>query len=662
MPDSTLQSAIALHQSGQLDEAEALYQRVLKKDRYNSDALHLVGLIQAQKGNPEDAIKSIQKAIRARPAIAEYHNNLAGILIDLSRFEEALATCQQAVSLQPNSDVAHFRLGTALQNSGSFDSAIASFERSLQLNPNFAEVHDALAVTLRKQETFDRAVPHHRRAVELAPDWEAARLNYATTLDESGDHAAALDEMTQAIRLIMSQAGSDTDESRQELLAGALFNLGNVLRNLGEFRKAADVFRQSIQVRPQLGHPWCGLIYIEQFLSGVTLQEQAELHTRWERECVRPSTPQFTEYASSRDPQRRLRVGIMSPNMREHPAAYLTVRAFENLDREQFELCFYSDCEKPDGMTQRVIGLADQWIESVTLTDEQLAQRIYADAVDILIVMAGHTDGNRLLVAARRPAPLQISWTGDPSGLSLVDCLIADRFIVPEEHDPFYAESVLRMPHGYTVFEPPTDSPDVGPPPFEQNGFITFGSFNQAIKYQPETLQCWAAILRELPDSRLILVGRGSETGSDRILAPFLAVGVTADRITLHDRLPRRDLLDTYNQVDITLDPFPFSGGVTTLESLWMGVPVVCLPGEFFAGRTSLTYLSNMNLSELITGNVNDYARKAVVLAGNPDELRRYRTTLRDLLSVSPLTDGPVFATALTHCLRDRWSEWCRTA
>lgn len=661
MANASLQTAIAHHQSGRLDEAEALYAQILKKDRYNADALHLLGLVRFQTGDHEGAVEPIQKAIRHRPGVSEYHNNLAGVLVELRRYDEALTCCRQSLVMQPDAPVALLRLGLALQNLDRLDEAIEALQRAVQLAPDFAEAHDTLGMALCSQQRYDEALQHHRVAMELQPDWDAATLNYATTLNATGDHAAAVEQFTRASRLIMNDLGEDADPEHIERAAKCLFNLANCLRDLGDFRQSLNVFRQAVNVQPELHIAWCNMIYLEQFLPGVSLQKIADLHAEWEREAVRPLVHQFTTFENSRDPDRRIRLGVISPNMRHHPAAFLTVRVFEALDREQFELCIYSDCTKRDDMTELVESMSDRWVETRHLDDEQLAERIHNDQVDVLIVMAGHTENNRLLVPARKAAPIQISWTGDPSGLTSVDFLIADRFVVPETHDPFYAESVLRMPHAYATFAPPAETEAIGPVPAEQNQFVTFGCFNQAIKYHSNLLQCWTRILQGVPDSRLLLIGRETESFRERLLSPFQNAGIATDRIELQEFTPRGDLLAAYNRVDVALDPFPFSGGVTTLEALWMGVPVVCLPGESFAGRTSLTYLANLGLDELLATDEADYVHKSIELASDEQRLAEYRSTLRQHLSDSTICDGSGFARALESQLREKWKLWCQT-
>jgi predicted O-linked N-acetylglucosamine transferase (SPINDLY family) len=310
--------------------------------------------------------------------------------------------------------------------------------------------------------------------------------------------------------------------------------------------------------------------------------------------------------------------------------------------------------------------MAAVWHDTERLPDAALAELIRADHIDVLFDLTGHTCHNRLLVFARKPAPLQITWIGyvGTTGLAAMDYLLADRHHVPAEAERHYCEQVLRMPDGYVCFAPPSEAPPVSPLPALASGQITFGSFNQPAKFSATLIATWSALLRALPDARLMLRyrGLGSPLAAERIHRLFATQGIDARRVLLAGGSSRADLLAAYSQIDVALDTFPYSGGLTTCEALWMGVPVVTCPGATFAGRHALSHLSTVGLTETIAGDGQEYVALAVALARDLQRLAALRSTLRARMAASPLCDGPRFARNLMTVLRDAWRRWCEAA
>jgi len=401
-----------------------------------------------------------------------------------------------------------------------------------------------------------------------------------------------------------------------------------------------------------------------QYQSGVTLASLARAHAEWDERHAAPHRASWKSWDLDRDPDRPLRLGFLSPDLRRHPVGFFLARVFDNLDPHSCAVVCYHSRAVRDAMSDRLAAKASRWHDVVGLSDDALAAQIRADRIDILFDLAGHTADHRLLVFARRPAPIQITWMGyvGTTGLKAMDYLLADRFHVPPAAEAHYCEKVLRMPAGYVCYDPPPSAPAVGPLPALERGFVTFGSFNNAAKLTPEVLALWAEIVGRVPGSRLLLASPalGGAIARDRIGSAFGAAGGDRDRLELRGSLPWPDLLAAYNTVDVALDPFPYSGGVTTCEALWMGVPVVTCPGETFASRHSLSHLSTVGLTETVAGDSREYADLAVRLAGDLSHLASLRAGLRDQMAGSPLCDGVRFARDLLSLLRDVWRQWCR--
>jgi predicted O-linked N-acetylglucosamine transferase (SPINDLY family) len=341
----------------------------------------------------------------------------------------------------------------------------------------------------------------------------------------------------------------------------------------------------------------------------------------------------------------------------------LLVRALENLDPTLAETFCYSDGTREDAMTNRLRASTNGWRDVRALSDEQLAEQIRADGIDVAFDLAGHTGRNRLLMFARRPAPIQITWLGyvGTTGLTAIDYLLADRHEVPEGAESFIAERVLRMPDDYVCYDPPLDAPPVGPLPAIERGFVTFGSFNNFTKITPAVAGVWATILRRVNGARLVLRYSGLDAPSvqRRVGEMFARYGVDSSKLELHGGSNHEDFLRGYQDIDVALDPFPYSGGLTTCEAVWMGVPVVTFPGKTFAGRHSLSHLSNAGMTETVAANLESYVDIAVGLAEDLPRLASLRGKLRDQVAASPLCDGQRFAVNLMRVLRGAWREWC---
>jgi predicted O-linked N-acetylglucosamine transferase (SPINDLY family) len=422
----------------------------------------------------------------------------------------------------------------------------------------------------------------------------------------------------------------------------------------------------------------------------VTPAELAEAHAEFDRRHAAPLRGAAAPHEKVRARRSRLRVGFVSPDLGRHPIGYFLVRVLENLSllpspsgaggegylipspsgrgaggegsgKGPHETICYSDRIVKDDLTYRLQAAATQWRDVIAMSDQRLAEQIRTDRIDILFDLAGHSARNRLLVFARKPAPIQITWIGyeGTTGLTAMDCLLADRHLVPEASRRYYREHVLWMPDGYLCYDPPAAAPPVGPLPSLTSGYATFGSFNNPAKITPEVVAVWAEILRRLPAARLVLkyCGLGEASVKRRYLDLFAARDVAPQRLELLPASSYAEYLAAYHQVDVALDPFPFSGSATTCEALWMGVPVVTCPGETFAGRHSLSHLSSAGLTETIAHDLDEYVQLAVSLAGDRPRLAVLRAGLRQRMAASPLCDGKRFATNFMTILRDLWES-----
>ncbi len=447
-------------------------------------------------------------------------------------------------------------------------------------------------------------------------------------------------------------------------------NLANALLALADHEPAYRSYRRALELRPDYVMAHSNLLMCEQYRASVTPEHLQRAHDAWDQAHAAALRPAEPSWEVTRDPDRRLRIGFISPDFCRHPVGFFLVPVIENLDPNDFEVvCYYArDLEIRDVITDRIRAASTEWGSILGLDTASLAERVRGDRIDILFDLSGHTGDHRLLCFARKPAPIQMTWMGyvGTTGLSTMDYLVADRFHVPHGAEAHYRERVLRMPDGYICFDRPTndEAEPVGPLPAQEEGFVTFGSFNNLAKLTPQVLALWARVLDGVPGSHLMLASPGfnGKSARDRVTKTLGDHGIDAHRIEIRGGMGRPDLLASYNEVDIGLDPFPYSGGITTCEALWMGVPVVTCPGATFAGRHSFSHLSNVGLTETIAVDHDDYVAIARGLAGDLDRLAHIRAGLRDRMSNSPLCDGPRFGAHFGRALREVWQAWCQVS
>ena len=451
------------------------------------------------------------------------------------------------------------------------------------------------------------------------------------------------------------------EEIKQKPSAVALFKLAELHAKRGDQEASRKLLRQAHRQDPKNDLILGKVIADEHFNPNLDLADIRQLQQDWQKRFA------YTLHAAAdtrRIAGRTLRIGLLSDGFSNHPVMRMTSGSLTRLPKKEFKLYAYSSTDKPDDLTEQLRGHCHAWRETAALSDEQLNQQIRRDRIDILIDMSGYHKGSRLRMLSMKPAPLIVKWVGglnNSMGLDYIDYLISDRFESPEGTDSDYTEKLIRMPNGYISYMPPFYVPEVGPAPLTENGYITFGCFNNANKINEPTIQAWSAILKAVPDSRLLLKGSlyEGEEFKQRIQDGFHAHGIDPERLDFEGQSNHRKLLRTYNRVDITLDPWPFSGGLTTLESMLMGAPVITLPGPTFASRHSTSHISNAGYPQLVAQSWDHYVALACMLAQDHALLASLRSEMRQIFLNSPVCDHESFAQSLRQALRAIWQRHC---
>jgi predicted O-linked N-acetylglucosamine transferase (SPINDLY family) len=677
-----LRQALDHHRGGHWKQAEPLYKQVLEIEPNQPQALHLLGVLRNQMGDPRAGAELIRQAIALDPGRVEYHNSLANSLRAQGDLRAAAASFEHALSLHPRSVEVLTNLGSLMEQAGNLEDASLCYLRALEINPAYADAHYTLANLLKKVGNFAEAVKHYEKAIEPGSDYAAEALNnLGTALRRLGRPAEAAKRFRQAIALRASffeaqinladsleEAGRLEEAARtyQSILsfrpdsAVAYSGAAGVMQDQGRPERATAAYRTALELAPQNPVLHSNLLLHLHYDPQPSTQDILDAHRDWSARHARAETYQHT---NSRDPARPLRIGLVSPDFRAHPVGFFVAPVLVSRLRRGFEFVCYSDVAVPDDMTERLAWGADLWRSTWQMDDQALAESIRADGIDILVDLAGHTRNNRLPVFARKPAPIQITWAGypDTTGLAQMDYLLSDRWQTPAGSEQWFVEKILRMPDGYVAYQPPDYAPPVGPVPGAARGHVTFGCANRLAKVNTAAVILWARLLRECPGSRIVLRshGLGDEAVARRYKKMFASEGVEPARVDLLDSCSHVNLLAGYGEIDIALDPFPYSGGLTTCEALWMGVPVVTLAGERLASRHSASHLSNVGLPELIAATPDEYVTAARDLAGDAARLAELRASLRDRVACSPLGNGELFTSNLVAMFRHVWQVWC---
>lgn len=648
------------HRQGRLKEAAALYRQVLGRTPNQPDTLRLLGLAVFDMGMAPAALELL-KAAASIGNRGLFWADLGRIQARQNRLKQAEQALRKAVELDPNEPSFHWDLALLLRQTGHLDPARQALEAVTRLSPDHPKAAIVLAHTL-----FDLRQPNAALAVlgpYLArhPGQVEAHVMAGICQMQRNALAAAAQAFERALTLTPHDPVP-------------LGNLSMVRQIQGQIDHAIALNDQARRSDPQRSDLVSNRLMVAQYHPEATAESLFQLHCALAPALERRAQALIPASADSdfrqwdRDPDRPLRVGYLSPDLGRHPVGFFLSALLPHHDPAQVQPVAYSDRTTEDAISDRLKaspGLT--WVPCAALSLPALAERIRADRIDILIDLAGHTARNRLPLFAARVAPRQLTWAGyvGTTGLSAMDGLIADRYHVPPGEEAHYREAVLRLPQGYVPYAPPPDLPPVAPSPAAARGEVTFGSTNGLPKITPAVADLWAQVLARVPRSRLLVK---TEALSDRPTAALFAErlttamarhGVAPDRLSLAGQSPHAEHLAFYGEIDILLDPFPYSGGLTTLEALWMGVPVVTMPGPTFASRHSTSHLSVAGLADLcVAEDAAGYVEKAAVLASDVALLASFRGSLREGVTQSPTNDGPGFTRGFEALLRQVWEGW----
>ncbi|EWY39381.1 hypothetical protein N825_06700 [Skermanella stibiiresistens SB22] len=635
----SLGTALELHRAGDLEEAEAAYRALLAAFPDHVDLLRLLGLLCQQRGAGGEAVALLERAVTLRPDGVDERRALALLLGKRGDRAGALSHHAEAALLAPHDAGVLNDFGCALMEAGHLVEAEDVLREAVEIDQEHGDALANLSAALVRLGQAGRALDPIERAVALLPDSVAVHVTQSMVL-------AALGRIAAAERSAGRATGIDPADPR------GWTQLGNTLIDRGDPDAAAIAYGEALALDPgQAGAAGNRLYALHLSPTVDDLELTAELRSWGRRLVASVAMPPAWKPERKADPDRCLRIGYVSADFGRHPVGWFLSPVLPNHDRAAVEIHCYSGRVVEDDVTDHLRRHADAWIETAAMDDADLADRIRADGIDLLVDLSGHTAHNRLGVFARRPAPVQATWGGliGTTGLPAMDWLIGDPRQCPDGSETLYAERIARLPNGYVCYGPPADAPDVSPLPALGRGAVTFGCFNRLAKIGEGTIALWAQVLDAVPGSRLLLNTRELTCGETRadVMDRFARAGIGAERLETWPGGGHDAMLAGYAAVDVALDPFPYSGGLTTLEALWMGVPVVTLPGRRFCARHSLSHVTVLGHPEWAAADAGDYVRIAAGLACDWMALATLRAGLRRQMASSPLCDGWHFTQGL---------------
>jgi predicted O-linked N-acetylglucosamine transferase (SPINDLY family) len=782
-----LQAAFSLHQAGKLDQAADLYRQIISRDHRNFPALHYLGLIEATRGNYQQAKALLERSLSIEPPNLQFMENYATILFQTGSYEAALQTCQRGFKLNPGNvallyvaAISLFKLerlqeslvqfdrlllvapnhlaainerGGVLAKMKQYDSALVSFDKALTLHPQYADAYLAKGNVFGALKRYDEAVTSYDSALALKPDmaeawlgrgnifralghfkeslvafdkalslnsglteawlgrgnalfelrhYDGARAAFAKAISLRPDFAEAwlgrgnvdcvlarLDEALAAYDKVLTLKPDSADASigRGVVLGGrrkfddavdaidrglalkpdsreGWLARGRMLFETNRIAEAVAAYDKALLVEPDFADAISSRVFAVDFLTESDFATQQEARNLWWQKIGSPIAERSqAHYRDTADPDRRLKVGYVSSDFRQHSAARCFLPMLGAHDKARFEIACYSCSIVEDDVTREFEALADHWRNVAQLSDDELSKLIQADEIDILVDLSGHTGGNRLTVFAGKPAPVQVSAGATGTGIPKIDYLFSDKVTCPPDVRHLFAEKIYDLPSIMTIEPLPYQIP-ISRPPVLSNGYVTFGVFNRVSKISDDVVSLWARILHAVPGSKLLIKDFALAEAAMRVrqLGRFAAHGIAAERIAFLGATSHQEHLAAFKEVDISLDPFPQNGGISALESLQMGVPLVTLLGNGISSRAAGSILSSVGMNEWVAGTPDNYLAIATKFAAMPDHLEALRPALPGKVAQSAVGDAAIYTKAVETAYRTMWAEYCRTA
>ena len=612
--EKTFDLAVQNQKKNNFQVAENLYNEVLKINPNHFGSIFLLGALSIKIKNFDRAIQLLNQAILIQPNHAQSHNNLGVVFVELGEVQKAMSYYQTAINIQPNYADAHNNLGVVFNKLGEVQKAISCYQKAISIQANYADAHYNLGNVLDKLNKHQEAIICYEKVIQINPNYVAAH-----------------------------------------------YNQGNALKELGEFKKAISCYQKAINSKHNYALAYNNmlftLLYMEKTDSKYYLSKTQEF-----RSSLKPINDELLLKYQFNIKPKKLRIGFVSGDFREHPVGFFLLDTLKHLKNNDLELIAYSNSQIEDSLSIKLKSHFTIWHEIVSQSNMNVINKIRKDGIHVLVDLSGHSEKNRLPIFINKPAPVQVSWVGYPgsTGIPEIDYLIGDPFVTPENMNGHFTEKIFRLPNIWVCFTAPDFDVQISDLPVIKNGYVTFGSFNHLSKINDEVISLWSKILKSIPKSKIFLKTKQLNNShlKEKIISKFKENGINLNSIILEEGTSRSKLLNSYNKVDIALDPFPYSGGVTSLEAIWMGVPVLTKKGFKFASRTTESIIHNSGMSDWVANDENEYVKKAIKFSTNLELLTEINKSLRQVALESPLFNSTLFAKQLNNAFWEMWNNF----
>ena len=675
---------LAYEKNGLIRESEQSYKNAIKIKSDYMDAYNRLGLLLKNNNKLYDALQIFQKAINVKPDFFPVYTNIGTILSELGKLDQALTYFNKAIELNPLEIHAYNNKGNIFQKKGDMLSAVDAYEKALKIDPNYVEGYSNLGNALRECGQIKKAEIILLKALELSPNYANAHNNLALVYSDMDNYEKAMESFNSAIQinpmlidpysniagLYIKKGKLDKAIYFSKRAISLASNYAQPYNNLGvAFSRQCNIdesinnFKKAIKIKPDYYIAYSNYLFTLNYDHRLTSEQIFNEHSKYGNLFNNLQNNPY--YLNNKDYDRPLNIGYVSPDFYQHSVAFFVEAILKNHNKDQFKVFCYADNTNIDSLSTKLRKMSYKWIVTCGINDDQLYNKIRSDKIDILVDLTGHTANNRLLVFARKAAPIQITYLGYPNttGLKAIQYRITDEYADPPGYkENEYSEKLIRIPNNFLCYSPPDNANEAEFPPVIKNKYITFGSFNIPSKINNNVIALWSEILKKVTNSKIMLKSKyfGCQITKDLFINRFKQNGIEEDRLIIMGYLPSfNDHRKMYDNVDISLDTFPYNGTTTTCEALWMGVPVITLNGDRHASRVGVSILNSIGLMDCIADNEDEYINKAIYLANDIELLSNIRKNLRNLMKKSPLTDGKVFTKKLESLYRNVWKNHC---
>ena len=631
-----------------LEEAKKEITKKMLQYKKSTILFNLLGAFLANQKNFDEAIENYQKSIEINPKYAQAYNNLGIVFHKKNKIEEAIENYKKAINLKNNFPEAFNNLGSAVRDSQKKkEEAIPYFEKAIQINPNYAEPFNNLGLIYQSLNFNERAIENYKKAVKIKPDFVEAYNNLAELLSEASEFEESLKSYKKILEI---KPNSENTYN----------NLGNLLNSLGKYEEATTAYEKAIKIKPDFAIAHSNLLLNLNYEFNFDHNNYLKKAKEFKLNCS-PKKKISIKYKYKKNPD-KLRIGFVSSDFGNHPGGYFSLSTLKELRKKNFELIAYSTADRNDELSANFRSIFAKWNSIEKIKDEKIVENILNDEIHILIEMQGHSGKNRLPLFIYKPAPIQVSWLSQgTTGISEIDYLIGSSYITPKNEEDHFVETIWRLPNITQCFTLPDFDLKINSLPAIKKNFITFGCVNKLNKINNKVISLWSKILISVNKSKLVLKTKGLENKSvyKNILDKFKKNNIEEDRLILiGESKTRKEVLDIYNEIDIALDPFPFQGNTSTIEAIWMGVPVLVLKGDRFLSHFGESINSNLNMYNWIANNDEDYVDKAVKFSSDIQQLKQIRENLRSKALESPIFDFVKFGENFSEMLWKMWKNF----